>query len=53
MRENISSQFVTVSHVEGKVNLADIFTKEMKDIGHFATLHDLFMQPHSSNSNGQ
>jgi hypothetical protein len=32
VRENIASNFVNVRHVDGKVNLADIFTKEMKDV---------------------
>jgi hypothetical protein len=33
--ENIASNFMRVSHVDGKLNLADIFTKEMKDTGRF------------------
>jgi len=37
-----------VQHVDGKINLADIFTKEMKDTIHFVQLHDLFMQPRQS-----
>jgi hypothetical protein len=45
VRENIVSSFVTVQHVDGSVNLADLFTKEMKDIVHFVELRDLFMQP--------
>jgi hypothetical protein len=32
IRENIASNFIQVYHVDGKLNLADIFTKEMKDI---------------------
>jgi hypothetical protein len=43
VRENIASKFVSVHHVDGKTNLADIFTKEMKDINHFVTLRNLFM----------
>ncbi len=31
--------------INGKINLADIFTKEMKDTTHFVELHDLFMCP--------
>ncbi len=31
VRENITSKFVHVSHVDGKLNLMDIFMKEMKD----------------------
>jgi hypothetical protein len=45
--ENIASQFVSIQHIEGKLNIADIFTKEMKDVGHFVTLRDLFMRPRS------
>jgi hypothetical protein len=43
VRENIANQFVTIKHVDGKKNIADIFTKEMKDTGHFVELRDLFM----------
>lgn len=43
VRENIASEFVTIQHVDGKLNIADIFTKEMKDISHFVELRDLFM----------
>jgi hypothetical protein len=45
VRENMASQFVTFTHVDGKLNLADIFTKEMKDVSHFVEHRDLFMQP--------
>jgi hypothetical protein len=45
VRENILSKFVSIPHVDGKVNIADIFTKEMKDMSHFVALHDLFMRP--------
>jgi hypothetical protein len=38
VRENIQNQFVKICHVNGKVNLADLFTKEMKDTGHFVEL---------------
>jgi hypothetical protein len=43
VRENIASEFVTIKHVDGKLNIADIFTKEMKDTSHFVELRDLFM----------
>jgi hypothetical protein len=45
IRENIMSKFVTIKHVNGKINIADIFTKEMKDVTHFTELRDLFMKP--------
>jgi hypothetical protein len=43
VRENIAKHFVQIHHVSGKVNLADLFTKEIKDTGHFVELHDLMM----------
>jgi hypothetical protein len=43
VRENIASQFILVCHIDGKINLADIFTNEMKDTSHFVELRDLFM----------
>jgi hypothetical protein len=45
IRENIASNFVTICQVDGKVNLADLFTKEMKDTSHFVALRDLMMCP--------
>jgi len=45
IRENIANQFLSIQHIEGKLNLADIFTKEMKDTNHFVTLCDRFMCP--------
>jgi len=45
VQENIQSQFVQISHVHGKVNLADLFTKEMKDTGHFVELCDMMLKP--------
>jgi hypothetical protein len=44
--ENIASDFISIEHVEGKINLADIFTKEMKDVGHFVELRDIIMCQH-------
>ena len=41
VRENITSKFVTIQHVNGKLNLADLFTKEMKDTNHFVELRDI------------
>jgi hypothetical protein len=43
IRENIASKFIRVCHIDGKINLVDIFTKEMKDTAHFLEIHDLFM----------
>jgi hypothetical protein len=44
-RESILSKFVSIKHIDGKINLADIFTKEMRDTSHFVELRDLFMCP--------
>jgi len=43
VRENITNQFVSIIHIDGKLNLADLFTKEMKDTSHFVELRDLMM----------
>jgi len=45
VRENIANNFVTIHHVDGKLNLADLFTKEMKDTSHFIELRDMMMCP--------
>jgi hypothetical protein len=45
VRENVLSNFVTMKNVNGKTNLADLFTKEMIDIGHFVELRDLMLRP--------
>jgi hypothetical protein len=44
VRENVEKHLVTIAHVGGKVNMADLFTKEMKDTGHFVELRDLMMR---------
>ena len=38
--EWIQDKTVSVVHVAGKINPADIFTKEMKDETHFCHLYD-------------
>ncbi len=40
IRESVDDKFIWVLHVDGKLNLADLFTKEMKDTSHFITLRD-------------
>jgi len=50
IRENILSGFVSISHIDGKINLADLFTKEMKDTSRFVEIRDLFMCPRYSAS---
>ena len=32
VKENKNNKFVTVPHVDGKKNMADIITNEMKDV---------------------
>jgi hypothetical protein len=43
IREWVQNKTLKVVHVAGKLNPADIFTKEMKDGAHFHHLRDLFM----------
>ena len=49
MRENAvreavaANDFVTVKHIEGKVNISDIFTKEEKNTDHFITTRDFIL----------
>ena len=47
IRENIASNFIRVNHVDGKVHLADIFTKEMIDTTHFVEIRDAIMSRRS------
>ena len=47
VRENVENKFVDIQHIGGKLNLADLFTKEMKDTGHFVELRDLMMRSRS------
>ena len=51
VRENIVSNFVQINHIDGKINLADIFTKEMKDVNHFVELRNLIMCPRITTMN--
>ena len=41
IRESIISGFIEVKHIAGKVNLADVFTKEDKDSTHFQNIRDI------------
>jgi hypothetical protein len=45
VRENVRSNFVRITHVDGKTNLADLFTKEMRNTAHFVSLRDIMMRP--------
>ena len=44
VREIIESKLFTLKHIEGKVNVADLFTKEDKDIAHFISIRDILVQ---------
>jgi hypothetical protein len=45
IRENIARDFLTIGHIPGHQNLADIFTKEMKDVQHFLEIRDQLVIP--------
>jgi hypothetical protein len=42
-RESAVEHEVSIHHISGKRNPADIFTKELKDVSHFCLLRDSFM----------
>ena len=42
-REWVANGTISVSHVSGKCNVSDIFTKEMRDSANFRRLRDLLM----------
>ena len=44
VRESVQSNFIHVLHISGKVNLADLFTKEDKDAAHFIAMRDIIMK---------
>ena len=43
VRGNILNKNIHVSHIPGKTNLSDIFTKEFRDVSQFLYLRNLFM----------
>ncbi len=43
VRESIQSDLIDVLHIAGKINLADLFTKEDKDAAHFIAIRDIIM----------
>jgi hypothetical protein len=45
VREWVQDSYLQVLHVPGRINPADIFTKEMRDGAHFRRLRDSFMCP--------
>jgi len=44
--ESILEHKISIHHILGKCNPADIFTKEHKDVSHFCLLRDSFMLQH-------
>ena len=44
VREQIQNGNIEVSHVAGAVNLADMFTKEDKDVAHFVLVRNILMR---------
>jgi hypothetical protein len=47
VREQVENNFVSIKHIGGKVNIADLYTKEMRDTTHFVQLRNLIMRPPS------
>ena len=52
VRESVQDKFIDLLHIEGKINIADLFTKEDKDSKHFISIRDILVQtiskiPHS------
>jgi hypothetical protein len=43
VRESVQSKFIDIEHVEGKVNLSDMFTKEEKNAEHFIVIRDFVL----------
>ncbi len=47
IRESIHSNEISIHHIPGVINSADIFMKELKDASHFCLLRDSFMMDRS------
>lgn len=43
VRESVLNDFITVKHIEGKLNLSDMFTKEERDVEHFIRIRDFVL----------
>jgi hypothetical protein len=43
IRENVQNKTVKITHIPGKINASDLFTKELKDDAHFRRCRDTFM----------
>ena len=44
VREAIQAGIVTLDHIAGTINIADLFTKEDKDTKHFLAIRDILVQ---------
>ena len=44
VREAVQSKIVRLIHIDGKINIADLFTKEDKDVSHFVSIRDILVQ---------
>ena len=43
LQENVEAHFITIDHINGKINLSDMFTKEEKHLQHFINTRDMIM----------
>jgi hypothetical protein len=48
IRESVENNFIIVKHIEGRLNLADMFTKEDKDAKHFIEIRDIILTDKST-----
>ena len=44
VREAVLSGFISLKHIDGKINVADLFTKEDRDTKHFTSIRDILVQ---------
>ena len=43
VREAVQSKFIELKHIDGKINPADLFTKEDRDTAHFLAIRDILI----------
>ena len=43
-QESVQSKFITLKHVNDKINIADVFTKEDCDTKHFVSIRNILVQ---------
>ena len=44
VREAVQQNIIDVKHITGKVNIADLFTKEDRDTQHFTFIRDIILK---------